>query len=495
MAGGKESGMAGVADARGATQAAPAQGEAGRPRLGSVLVLGCGGSGRSVARYCATEPAGRVDSVTVYAGLKAPAPEVVSELEGLGCAVVSGTEDVQGSYDLCVSSPGISVLKPFFKSAEAASAEVVSEPEFAWRESPGRWVAITGTNGKTTTTTLVRDLLCAGGMGAQEVGNIGVLATEQLRGRAEGSWFVAELSSFQLACCSRLHPRVGVLLNITPDHLEWHGTGEAYAAAKERLFANMGAGDLAVVGVGDEGSRAIAGRLEGRGLRVCRVSVEADPGTPEAAWVEAGSLHVRLSGATYDLPATEELPLKGSHNWQNMLAASACALELGVAEQDVAGCLRSFVPLEHRIEGCGEVAGVRYVDDSKATNVDAAEKALTAFPAGSMVLLLGGHDKGTDLSGLARQVAALCKAAVCYGEAGERFERALQDAGVASVSRVPHMADAFEAARAIAEPGEVVLLSPACSSFDEFPGFEARGDAFKALVAEAKAAEGRDGRR
>ena len=458
-----------------------------RAYLGDVLVLGAGVSGAGVARYLAGEPRSRVASITLHAGMGAPDEALASELEAAGVSLVSGTEEVSGRFDLCVCSPGISPLTPFYRSAAAASAEVISEPEFAWRESPDRWIGITGTNGKTTTTTLTRDLLRAGGLAAQEVGNIGTLATDRLRDRQPGSWFVAELSSFQLSGCSRLHPRVAVLLNVTPDHLAWHGTAEAYAKAKERIFANLGAGDLAVLCDDDPTCVRIAGALEARGVRVCHLSCKGIPAASERAWVDDGVLVVTLAGEEHRLITTDELPIKGEHNWENALAAAACALEVGVGEQDVAGGLRAFRPLSHRIEEVATVGGVRYVDDSKATNVDATEKALTAFPDGHVILLLGGHDKGTALEGLAAKVASGCKAAVCYGEAGERFEAAMRAASDGAsglvVRRAAHLADAVEEARGLAEAGDVVLLSPACSSFDEFGGFEERGDAFKAQVA------------
>ena len=215
--------------------------------IGRALVLGAGKSGIAVAEYLAARLGDRVDSVTLYGGATSRPTEKTRELEAAGVRVVLGTEDVEGSYDLAVSSPGISEFSEFFSAAKACSSEVIGEPEFAWRESPGRWVGITGTNGKTTTTTLACELLRAAGMDAETVGNIGTLATSRVDARRAGEWFVAELSSYQLACTERLHPRVAVLLNITPDHLSWHRSHEAYAAAKERIFRNLGAGDLAVV--------------------------------------------------------------------------------------------------------------------------------------------------------------------------------------------------------------------------------------------------------
>ena len=479
--------------------------ENARKPLGRVLVLGLGKTGEAVARYCAGLLGSRVECVTVYGGAKSAPGPATEALEALGCTVVCGTEDVEGAYDLCVSSPGISEFSDFFQAGAVHAREAIGEPEFAWRESPRQWVAITGTNGKTTTTTLARDLLRAGGLAATEVGNIGTLAVEQVPGRGADEWFVAELSSYQLACAHELHPRVAVLLNITPDHLSWHRTHENYVAAKERVFRNLEAGDLAILSQDDATCCQIMERLEARDLRVCHLSCVADPGTPCAAFAREGLLVVRLDGVEHELVAADSLAIRGEHNVENALAAAALALEVGVSEADVRRGLASFQPLEHRIEPCGELDGVAYVNDSKATNVDATEKALTAFPAGSIVLLLGGHDKGTALEELAAQVAATCRVAVCFGEAGARFQEALEAAegtkgrspNVPGVPDAPlqvisaeHLADAVDAARAAARPGDVVLLSPACSSFDEFSGFEERGRVFKQIVADlAKAGE------
>ena len=457
--------------------------------LGDVCVLGMGGTGIAVCRYLATLMPARVRSVTLYGGARSSAGDESRALEAEGVRCVLGTEDVEGDYDLVVASPGISEFSGFFSAARAHAGEIVGEPEFAFRESPERWVGITGTNGKTTTTTLTAELLRAGGLKAETVGNIGTIVTGELASRDEATWFVAELSSFHLATTRLLHPRVACLLNITPDHVEWHGSLEAYAAAKERLFANLDAGDLAVVSVDDDWCRAVADRLDARGLRVCRLSVHEAPDTPCAAFRRGGSLVVRIDGAETVVVSEDELPIKGEHNVENALAASSMALELGVPADDVRRGLLAFRALEHRIEPCGEIDGVHFVNDSKATNTDSVEKALTAFATGTIDLLLGGHDKATDLSSLATAVAACCRVAVCYGEAGERIARALEDAVATSgsslvVVRAPHMTEAFEAACAHALPGDTVLLSPACSSFDEFSNMAERGRLFKRLVSE-----------
>ncbi len=461
--------------------------------LGDVLVLGLGKTGTEVARYVAAQGE-RASSVTLYGGSGSSASEVTRELEAVGVRVVLGTEDVEGAYDLAVASPGISEFSPFFQSAAASSAKIVSEPEFAWQEAPYGWVAITGTNGKTTTTSLTTRLLLEGGLDAVSVGNIGNLVTGELADRADDSWFVAELSSFQLARAQELHPRVACLLNITPDHIEWHKTLANYASAKERIFKNLTAGDLAVISDTDEWCHAIRARLEQRGLRVLVVDATGDPQTPLAAFVRDGAMVVRLDGVEHGLVSTSELPIKGTHNVVDALAAAAMALELGVSAEAVRQGLLAFRALEHRIEPCGEVRGVHFVNDSKATNIDSVEKALGAFAAGTVVVLLGGHDKGTAFDSLAAQVALACRAAVCYGEAGERIARAIEEARGSSdvrVVRAPHMREAFAAALDEAQPGDTVLLSPACSSFDEFNNMGERGRLFKQLVRDLASGEGR----
>ena len=455
--------------------------------LGDVVVLGLGQTGLGVAEYLSCLPKPRVSSVTLYGGATSVPSDRTQALEQAGVRVVCGTEQIEGSYDLAIVSPGIPFGSPFFASAQAHATRVIGEPEFAWSQSPERWVAITGTNGKTTTTLLTTQILKVGGLAAQAIGNVGTLATSRVGQRDNNDWFVAELSSFQLATTERLHPRVACLLNVTPDHLEWHGSMEEYARAKERVFANMDAGDLAIVSEEDEWCRRAIERLEKRGLRVCHLSVHGAPNSPCAAYLSDGRLEVRLDGVEHSLVLAQNLPIRGEHNVQNALAAAAVALELGISGDAVSHGLLSFRPLEHRIEPCKKTDGVLYVNDSKATNVDSVEKALTAFVPGRVVVLLGGHDKGTELYTLAHAVSARCKAAICYGEAGPRIAEALrvEDDNMGLVIReAPHMREALLEARSIAQEGDVVLLSPACSSFDEFANYQQRGKVFKQMVDE-----------
>ena len=461
--------------------------------LGDVCVLGLGKTGVEVARYLSDLPEGRLSSVTLYGGASSTEGDVTRELAEKGVRVVVGTESVEGHFDLVVASPGIPERSDFFRSAQAHATEVIGEPEFAWRESPERWAAITGSNGKTTTTSLACAILNEAGISAAPVGNIGNTCTTAVADRAEGQWFVAELSSFQLACSKRLHPHVACLLNVTPDHLEWHGSFEAYAEAKERIFANLEADDLAIVSDLDGRCRDLAPRLEARGLRVLRVGLREAPSAAPRAWVDGDTLTVELDGQRHGLVSVGELSIHGDHNVENALFASALAIALGADDDAVRRALRAFSALEHRIEPVCCAGGVRFVNDSKATNTDSVEKALTAFEPHRIVVMLGGHDKGTDLTSLSAAVVATCKAAVCFGEAGERIAASLEAASQGSalrVMRAGHLADALDVAVASAEAGDTVLLSPACSSFDEFNNMAERGRRFKELVYALREREG-----
>lgn len=454
------------------------------PQTFSLLVLGLGSTGFNVIEWALRHQGERVSAVCVYGGASAEPSESTRALEEHGVRFVFGTESVEGTYDVCVASPGISEFSEFYQSARAASTQIMGEPEFAYRLSPERWCGITGTNGKTTTTALVEHLIRSSGMAATAVGNIGTATISAVDSRSPGDWLVAELSSYQLATTEEFHPRVGVLLNITPDHLAWHRSHDNYARAKLKLFENMGDGDLAIVDADDPGIGLYGDEVFRDGRRVLRASFD-DPACADAAFLRAGRLVVRLAGEELDLVDVSELLLAGDHNVKNALVASAAALACGASAEGVREGLRCFGPLEHRAEPCGEIDGVRYVNDSKATNTDAVEKALASFPDDRVIVLLGGHDKGTPLDEFASFVVDHAACAVCFGESRERFRRALEDAdrsGVIDIAEADDLYDAVDVARSLASRGDVVLLSPACSSFDQFSGFEERGRAFKAYV-------------
>ena len=453
------------------------------PQTFSLLVLGQGLTGIDVVTWALDAGSARVSSITVYGGASSEPTERTRALESAGVRFVYGTEEVEGDYDICVASPGISEFSDFFASAAAHAGEIMGEPELAFRLSRAPWCAITGTNGTTTTTTLVNHLLQGAGIESVAVGNIGTPAIEEAEKHGPDAWMVAELSSYQIATTHELHPRVAVLLNITPDHLAWHRTHENYALAKIKLFDNMTADDLIIVDVEDEGVMTYADRIFTGGRRVLSLGM-ADAGTRDAAFVRESRLVVRLDGEEFDLVHADDLAIAGQHNVINALAASAAALYCGAPAGCVRAGLDTFSPLEHRVEPCGELDGVRYYNDSKATNTDAVEKALTAFPD-DVILLLGGHDKGTPLEDFAAYVCDHVRAVVCYGEARARFRRAIEDADRnqdVDIAEADDLRDAVDVARSLASRGDVVLLSPACSSFDEFSGFEERGRYFKSYV-------------
>ncbi len=474
-------------------------------KLGRVLVLGLGKSGRAAAEYCLSELGGRVEALAVAAGAPSESAEAWAEdARSRGAVVLFDHETIEGTYDVCIASPGISQFSDFYRSAEAACGEVISEVEFAWRESAAssKWVAVTGTNGKTTTTSLTAHLLRTAGIGAVAVGNIGETCINAVAaGSAEV--YVAEVSSYQLASTRDFAPEVAVVLNITPDHLAWHRSHENYAAAKWKVLANMGEGGVAVLGAANDEVRAKIRELRVEGAPFTCVPVGTAAGIAgdmrqvcgalcAAFRDEEGVLSVARGEQVARLARADELMIKGEHNQENALAAAAAALAIGASPQAVAEGLRTFAPLAHRIEPAGSVAGVACYNDSKATNVDATLVALTAFLPTRPIVLLGGRDKGTDLAPLVRACEENVRAVVCFGEARERFMEAFADASVPCVLEAAGMEAALDAALEIAAAGDAVVLSPACASFDEFSCFEERGDVFKALVAaRAAAAEAR----
>ena len=402
-----------------------------------------------------------------------------------------GTEDIEGAYDICVASPGISEFSEFFRNASAACGEIMGEPEFAWRLSPERWCAITGTNGKTTVTSLTNELLRASGLASVAVGNIGNAAIHEVDRRAEGEWFVAELSSYQIATTAELHPRVAILLNITPDHLAWHRTHENYALAKIDLFRNMDESDLAIVNVEDEGIAAFADRVYVPGRRVLKLGL-ADAGGAHAAFVRDGHLVVRIDGRETALVRADELKIAGDHNVLNALAAAAAAAGLrGVARGRPcrARGLRAVAASRRaRGRGRGRALHQRLQGDEHRRGGKGA-LGVSRHPRDSAA---GRLRQGDAACGLHGGRGARAAAVVCFGAARERFRSALSEASGAAeidIAEADDLRDAVDVARSLAQRGDVVLLSPACASFDEFSGFEERGDAFRAYVAELSAQE------
>lgn len=456
--------------------------------FGHIAIVGTGVTGLAVARAAVILRArGDLDSVALVK------PEGVDSLTGEERALIAAgvrivaPEGFTGSFDLAVVSPGISPNAALFRQAVELSEEVVSEPEFAFRVAPDRWIAITGTNGKTTTTSIVAHVLQSAGVSARAVGNIGPTCIEAAISRADDDWLVAELSSYQLHSTDRFHPHAAVVANITPDHLTWHGGLEHYTEAKLKVFANMCPGEVVVFDRSDQGAlealTAAAVRCSGGPSFAAIDPRDGESPAGARAYVEDGVLYARVEDDSKPLLTASDLRIHGEHNVANALLAAVVCLEAGLSSAEVGRGLSTFMPIAHRIEPVGTIDGVAYFNDSKATNPEASMKALAAFGASPVILLLGGLDKGTDISGLIALARRKAREIVVFGQAAERFEREFSDRGV-PVHRTRILVDAVTLAHGLARSGDIVLLSPACASFDEFDSFEHRGDAFRALVAE-----------
>jgi UDP-N-acetylmuramoylalanine--D-glutamate ligase len=386
-------------------------------------------------------------------------PDVdVARLSALGIEHHVGGGDVPTqSLTALIKSPGVPGGVPLVERARAAGVPVWSEVELAARMLPNPIIGITGTNGKTTTTELVGAMLRAGGLEVEVAGNVG-RALSELPGRvSDTAWVACELSSFQLEDIDTLHCRVAVVLNVTPDHLDRHGTLERYRTSKLRILENQAAEDTAVLNGDDAVLRAA--ELPGSGRRVWFDRSQSD----RVDWEHAG--------------------IRGDHNLENSIAAAAAAEAVGVPRDARDRALREFTAPRHRLQLVAERGGVSFVDDSKATNPEAVIKALTAYRHG-VRLILGGSLKGASFASLAAAVVAEPVASVdLYGDAAPAIAAALDDAGVA-YRRHGRMAGAVAAAAADARPGDTVLLSPACASFDEFRDYAHRGEAFAELAGE-----------
>lgn len=365
-----------------------------------------------------------------------------------------------------VKSPGVPQDAPVVEAARRRGLEIVGELELAWRLLDNEFVAVTGTNGKTTTTEWIGHIHREAALPVAVAGNVGTAASSLVDEVACDATIVCEASSFQLEDTRRFSPEAAVLLNLTPDHLDRHGSFAAYVAAKLRVFANQGNDDVAVAPLG----------LQVEDLGGCARRVCFGDGPAAELSHRAGILW----WAEQPLLAAQELSLPGEHNRANAMAAAAVCLARGVDREAVAAGLRTFAGVAHRLERIAVRDGVTFVNDSKATNVDSALVGLRSCPPG-VHLIAGGRGKGQDFSPLAPTVAERCRGAYLIGEAAGELARALVATGV-GVREVGDLEAAVAAAAAAARPGDTVLLSPACASYDQYTDFEARGDHFRALV-------------
>jgi len=390
--------------------------------------------------------------------------------EGVRLVLEGHPPEAFATAELVVVSPGVPTDHPALTQSRARGVPILGEIELAYRTMTAEFVAITGTNGKTTTTALTGALVAESGRPVLVGGNIGrPLTAEALDFPADG-WVVAEVSSFQLETTHAFRPHVAAVLNVTPDHLDRHGSLAAYTEAKARIFRAQGAGDWAVLNADDPGAAALASRVRARLLWFSG----REPVT-EGAWVRDGWVTLRLGGRDQAVGPVDEIFLRGAHNLENVLAATACAGALGVAPERLRAGIRAFRAVPHRIEWIRDRGGVAFYNDSKGTNVDATLKALAAFVE-PIVLIAGGRDKGQHFDALADAARGRVKAAVLIGEGRATLGPALR--AVTRVEEAGSMAEAVRRAAALAAPGDVVLLSPACASFDMFRDYEQRGTVF-----------------
>jgi UDP-N-acetylmuramoylalanine--D-glutamate ligase len=441
---------------------------AGRP----VAVVGLARSGIAAARLLR-----RAGARVVATDIKPidALPAEARALEAEGVPFLGADADPLRDAELVIVSPGVPLGGEQLAPARRRGIAVISELELGWRACEAAAVAITGTNGKTTTTALTGALLSAQGWPVLVAGNIGTpLAAEAARVSAD-TRLVLEVSSFQLEAIETFRPRIAAVLNVTPDHLDRHGTVAAYAAAKARIFENQGGGDLAVLNADDPGARALAPAVRGDLIWFSRRREVARGVLVRDGWIVA-----RLGPEAEPVIPLEEIALRGVHNVENALAATACARWLGVPPAVIRAGIAAFRAVAHRIEFVRELDGVAYYNDSKGTNVESTIKALESFHE-PVVLIAGGKGKGQDFAPLARAARGRVILAVLIGEDAPRIARALEGEGLA-VGRAASLAAALETARGKATAGGAVLLSPACASFDMFDSYEHRGDVFKQLV-------------
>lgn len=444
-----------------------------------ILVVGAGKSGLAVSRFLAAKGAVAVltdANKPVYPG---------GELEQLATEGVHLSLDgypkvKRGSFNLVVMSPGVPLTVEPARDALENGIPVTGELELAYHFTRTPMVAITGTNGKTTTTTLIGEIFIEAGKNTLVGGNIGLPLVTEVERYGPGDIIVAEVSSFQLETTEQFKPRVGVILNITPDHLDRHGTMENYAEAKARIFANQGPGDFTILNGDDPLTAAMVGRSRGRTILFSRLRA-----LQNGSYVREGRIIFNLDGNEEEVCNVDELDIPGAHNLENALAAVAATKVMGVETATLARTLKTFKGVSHRLEFVAEINGVKYINDSKGTNPDASMKALEAYNR-PIILIAGGKNKGSDFGEFARLVKKKARVLVVLGQSAQLIADAARARGVENILYAGDFRNAVMLAHRAARPGEIVLLSPACASWDMFKSYEERGDLFKDIVLSLK---------
>ncbi len=443
-----------------------------------VLVIGLGNSGKAAVQ--AMVKLGADVSVQDSKNEGDIDTQLIAFLRDKNVTCYLGCQpDDMSAFDMLILSPGVSPELGFIKEARAAGAEIIGELEIAYRVGNGNYVAITGTNGKTTTTTLVGEIYKASGRRTYVVGNIGVAVISKALSAESDSWLVTETSSFQLETTRDFRPEISAILNLTPDHMDRHKTMERYGEAKAQIFKNQSEDQYCVINYDDKVCLALADDCKAKVVPFSRKE-ELDFG----AFVKDGKITVRdEAGKTVEICGADELQIPGSHNLENALAACAIAYFGGIDPQVIAQTLRSFKGVEHRIELCNEIDGIRFVNDSKGTNPDAAIKAIEAMKE-NIILIAGGYDKNASFDEFVAAFDGRVKALLLIGKTASKIKEAAEKAGFTNSIILKDMESCVREAYRIAEPGDVVLLSPACASWDMYTSFEQRGRHFKSCVHE-----------
>jgi UDP-N-acetylmuramoylalanine--D-glutamate ligase len=445
-----------------------------------VLVVGAARSGIAAANFLVAR--GAVVALNDQKPIDKWSDEALA-LKELGVGLLPGEVPswLLDQLELLVVSPGVPANIIPIRYAERAGAEVIGEIELAYRFLRGRIIAVTGSNGKTTTTTLIGELLHDSGLPVQVGGNIGKPLISLVENSRDDGWTVVELSSFQLETTREFHVAIALVLNVTPNHMDRYETFNDYAAAKHRIFMNQTEGDVAVLNADDETVSSWA-----RGLRaqVVRFSVRKE--LERGMFLRGAELVSRTADGELILLRTDEMKLRGLHNVENVLAAMAAGIAAGAEPVSMRETVKRFQPVEHRLEFVAEIEAVKFYNDSKATSVDATVKALEAFrqDPGKVVLILGGRGKKAPYTPLLSLVHEKVRVLVLIGEDAETIASEL--GGNAPIERAADMRDAVRRSFKASERGDVVLLAPACASFDMFESFEHRGKVFKEEVAKLR---------
>lgn len=420
--------------------------------------------------------------------------EQLAETARLGVDARPGQPDVDlTGVDLLVPSPGVPATSPIFEDAKRLGVEVISEIELAYRISKAPMLAITGTNGKTTTTVLLGRIMEADGRETYIAGNVaaGEIKLPLVKAAydaSEDGVIVAEISTFQLEWISSFKPKVAMLLNITIDHADRHASFDEYASLKARIFENQDANDFTVINLDNEPSNSAGNSTGGNLLQFSRKEA-----VQQGGFIEDGLVKVRINGRETVACALDDIRLPGAHNEENVLAAACAAIAFGVKPESIVRALHQFTGVEHRMEPVTTIKGVAYINNSMCTNPDAFARSIEAVD-GAPVVIAGGKHKGGSLQPVADAIKEYAKHLVLIGASADVIESAVRETGFSAITRAGSMEDAVTAAEAVAESGDTIILAPGCASFDMFSGFEERGQVFKDIVMNRAATTRREDR-